>query len=269
MIRKRFITLLAVVALVFNGAVSSWAQVSATQQKPQGNAALQTAKTDKQKVQKAEYEPFLTDESRPNGQNFLSPPPEMLSGEFYNDYYYYKWGIKMREDNSARESAIYDNSAPLREVFSKPFGFVLSKENTPEILKLMERAVRDVSAANTKAKNHFKRIRPFVHFNHESLVPENDAYVKPSYSYPSGHSCRGYMCALVLSAVAPQASDALMNRARQYAFNRLICGHHWKSDIEASMMIASGVFAALVANPDFQKQLAKAQKEYQQLNRAN
>ncbi len=247
--QRRYLPLLTLVALMLSVTVG----------------AQNTATVDKTKSTSQKYKPFLTDESRPDATTFLPAPPEVMSSEFYNDYYYYQWGIQMRADSAACALAVFDNGAARQDVFSEPIGLDISEKTTPEIMTLMERAVADARAANTRAKNHFKRTRPFVVFKQPSLVPQYDEYVIPTYSYPSGHSSRGYMCALVLSAVAPQSTEPLMSRARQYAFNRLICGHHWKSDIEASLMLASSVFAALVANPDFQKQLAKAQKEYREL----
>ncbi len=249
--QRRNISLLILVALMLSVTVSA-----------QNTATVAKAKTTSQK-----YMPFLTDESRPDATTFLPAPPEMMSSEFYNDYYYYQWGIQMRSDSAACALAVFDNGAARQDVFSEPFNLDISEKSTPEIMTLIERAVADVRAANTKAKNHFKRTRPFVVFKQPSLVPQYDEYVIPTYSYPSGHSCRGYMCAMVLSAVAPQSAEPLMSRARQYAYNRLICGHHWKSDIEASLMLASSVFAALVANSDFQQQLAKAQTEYREMTK--
>jgi len=247
--RRRYVSLLILVTLMLSVTVSA-----------QNTVAIAQGKSTSQK-----YKPFLTDESRPDATTFLPAPPEMMSTEFYNDYYYYQWGMQMRADSAACALAVFDNGAARQDVFSQPFGLDISEKTTPEIMTLMERAVADVRAANTKAKNHFKRIRPFVVFKQPSLVPQYDEYVIPTYSYPSGHSCRGYMCAMVLGAVAPHSAAPLMSRARQYAFNRLICGHHWKSDIEASLMLASSVFSALVADSDFQRQLAKAQKEYREL----
>ena len=53
-----------------------------------------------------------------------------------------------------------------------------------------------------------------------------------------------------------------MNRAREYALSRIICGRHWKSDIDASLMLTAGLFANVVVTEAYQAQLAKARAEY-------
>ena len=51
-------------------------------------------------------------------------------------------------------------------------------------------------------------------------------------------------------------------RANAFAMNRVICGHHWKSDIDAGKIEASVIFAAITGTPEYQEQLQKARAEY-------
>jgi len=213
----------------------------------------------------AQYPPaFLTDENRPNGINWLPSPPSQKELSFAYDLYYYHWGHTQRE-GSTGELALSDESAKLNDVFSEALGVQIDSVSTPEILLLAERAVSDAQAANTKAKNYYQRKRPFAMFKEPSLKPWTDEMVAATYSYPSGHSIRGWIYALALTSLAPERADLLLARARQYAMNRVICGHHWKSDTDASVMLASGVYAAIVSTEEFQQQLAKARVEYERL----
>ena len=210
----------------------------------------------------AQYpDPFLTNENRPDGTKWLPMPPSPLSGEFGNDFFYYQWGKTQREGITG-EKALLDESAELYQVFSEALGINLSPEATPEILLLAGAATTDAHAANKHAKNFYQRRRPFATFNEPSLKPEEDEVEALTLSYPSGHASRGWMYALVLSTVAPERTEALMERAREYALNRIICGHHWKSDIDASLMLIAGVFANIVTTEGYQQQLAKARAEY-------
>jgi acid phosphatase (class A) len=52
-----------------------------------------------------------------------------------------------------------------------------------------------------------------------------------------------------------------LDRADEYVHNRLICGVHYASDIEASCMVAYAIFGAMEASPDFQRDLAGAREE--------
>ncbi len=206
-------------------------------------------------------DPYLTDDTRPDGTKWIPEPPTMTGGEFGNDFYYYQWGKTQREGDKAA-AAIFDEGAELYQAFSEAFGVPLTYDGTPEILLLAEAATSDAHAANKRVKNFYQRKRPFATFNEESILPAKDEATGREYSYPSGHSSRGWMFALVLSTVAPERTEILMARARDYALNRVVCGHHWKSDIDASLMLTAGVFANVVVTEAYQKQLAKARAEY-------
>ena len=206
-------------------------------------------------------EGYLTDETRPNGFVWLPPPPELTGADFTYDFYYYQWGRQQR-NSGLGELALNDESAPINEVFGGMLDITLDYENTPEIMNLYERAVTDALAANKKVKNIFQRTRPFAQFKEASLKPETDEEEAGTYSYPSGHSTRGWMTALVLATVIPEAAEALFFRARLYSLNRVICGHHWKTDIDASLMLATGIFATIVCTDEYQAQLVKARAEY-------
>lgn len=132
-------------------------------------------------------------------------------------------------------------------------------------MKLAERATADVQKANTIIKNKYQRKRSFAQFNGPSLKPWTDDEEASTFSFPSGHSSRGWMFALVLSTVAPDHIEALLGRAAEYAHNRVICGHHWKTDIDASALLAAGIFAAVVSSDAYQQQLVKAREEYKRL----
>ena len=209
---------------------------------------------------------YLTEETRPKDYAFILPPPSSTSGEFANDVYYYKWGRDMRANEELSEQALSDESASLYRVFTEEIiGITLSRRTTPEIIRLCERAASDANTANTAVKNEYQRMRPFVTFDEPSLNPDADAEKAESFSYPSGHSTRGYAFALALCTIAPECTSQIMLRAQYYALNRVVCGHHWKSDIDASLLLASAMFANIVCTDEYQQQLVKAREEYRRV----
>ena len=207
-------------------------------------------------------EPYLTDETRPKGLVWLPEPPELTSAVFTYDFYYYQLGRQLREVEGVSEQALSDESAKLWNVFSEVLDIQLSEETTPEIVLLAESAIVDAKKANTVVKNHYQRIRPFAQFNEPSLKPWTDEEEASTYSYPSGHASRGWMYAFVLASVIPEYAEQIFNRALVYADNRVICGHHWKTDIDASLMLAAGIFATIVSTDAFHAQQKKAREEY-------
>ena len=210
---------------------------------------------------------FLTDETRPTQYDFVKAPPLLTSGAFAYDFYYYQWGRGQRDSTGVSEQALSDEAAELFSVYgeSNCIGINLSRETTPEIILLCERAATDAHKANTTVKNKYQRTRPFATFKEESLKPWTDDEEAKTLSYPSGHSSRGYMFALALCTVAPAYTTEIMLRAQQYALNRVICGHHWKSDTDASLLLAATMFANVVCTDEYQAQLKKARAEYQSL----
>jgi acid phosphatase (class A) len=209
-------------------------------------------------------DPFLTDEETPDPLLFLPDPPQFMSSEFYNDYYYYQYGKSLRDTDLGEVAKMYE-SEPLWAVFSSAIGVVISPENTPEIYNLASAAVSDAHKVNTIAKNHFARKRPFAQFNEPSLTPETDEEEKTTLSYPSGHTTRGWIFAFSLIAVAPDKTENIMNVAKDYGLSRVICGHHYKSDIDASFMLASALFVNLAVNDTYREQLVKAKREYEKI----
>jgi len=45
--------------------------------------------------------------------------------------------------------------------------------------------------------------------------------------------------------------------------NRVVCGRHWKSDTDASLIEATAVMSRLHSNQAFLQQLARAREEYE------
>jgi len=80
-------------------------------------------------------------------------------------------------------------------------------------------------------------------------------------SYPSGHSLSGYLLAFTLIEMVPEKKAEILQRADGYAHNRLVCGVHSPSDLEASRRIAYAMFGSLMQEPRFQQELAAARAE--------
>jgi acid phosphatase (class A) len=80
-------------------------------------------------------------------------------------------------------------------------------------------------------------------------------------SYPSGHALTGYLEGLTLAEMVPEKRDEILVRADDYAHNRLVCGVHHASDVEASRRVAYVVFGYMLATPRFQSDLAAAKAE--------
>jgi len=58
-----------------------------------------------------------------------------------------------------------------------------------------------------------------------------------------------------LTQLVPEKRQQILDRAEEYAHNRLICGVHYASDIEAGRRVAYTIFGSLLASPNFQRGL--------------
>jgi len=145
--------------------------------------------------------------------------------------------------------------------FSCALGVDISERNTPHLNMLLRRTLSDAGLSTYKAKDKYQRTRPFVAFNTGSCTPNDEAALRKDGSYPSGHSALGWAWALVLTEVAPDRTDALLQRGRAFAQSRGVCGVHWKSDIEAGRLMGSATVARLHENAVFKAQVAAARAE--------
>lgn len=114
------------------------------------------------------------------------------------------------------------------------------------------------SVAGAALKPVFARVRPYN--TDKTLHPACDTTDLPN-SYPSGHALTGYLEGLTLAKIVPEKRTAILARADEYAHQRLICGVHYPSDVEASRRVAYVVFGYMLATPKFQHDLAAARTE--------
>jgi acid phosphatase (class A) len=159
------------------------------------------------------------------------------------------------------------DAAQLYPRFEEAFGRPIDKKTSPALVTLLDRAIEDVDATASAAKDYFHRPRPFQRIQlqrvcDKSTAPTPEAHPTQGNSYPSGHSTHGWTVAMILARVAPDRSAALFARAQMYQESRLVCGMHFPSDVEAGHEVAIAVVSHLDASNDFQTDLSKARKEH-------
>lgn len=145
--------------------------------------------------------------------------------------------------------------------FSCALGLNISAEATPHLNMLLRRTLADAGLATYRAKDTYKRARPFMTANDAICTPAQEEALRKDGSYPSGHASLGWAWALVLTEVAPERANALIQRGHAFAQSRAICGVHWQSDVQAGMLVGAGVVAQLHNNADFNAQLGAARQE--------
>ena len=223
------------------------------------------------KAQNNDVKLYFSKEELPDLIKCLPPPPAFNSPEFSYDVIRYQWGKTQRLDSVraaiARRDAVWTYEALLAE-FNIPFGLNISKTETPEIWKLLETSLATTDQMRVAPKAYYHRLRPFEMYEEHLLSTETEAELSGEGSYPSGHTMRGWLAALLLAEINPARADTLFARGWMYSESRVIEGAHWQSDIDATRVGASIGYAALHTSPEFLAQLEKARNEFRWLTGA-
>ncbi|MBR2839367.1 MAG: phosphatase PAP2 family protein [Kiritimatiellae bacterium] len=195
----------------------------------------------------------------------LPAPPEPGSADFARDVARYEWGKEQRKDPEraalARHDAVWSYET-IADAFSRPFGTELSATNTPQIWKVLEDSLSTTDQMRVAPKAFFHRRRPFAYFNEEPLCPKEDGVWRDEGSYPSGHTLRSMVAALLLAEINPARANEIFARAMQYGESRVISGAHWQSDVDMTRIAAAFAYSSLQTMPAFRDQMHRAKAEF-------
>lgn len=206
---------------------------------------------------------YLTQAQLPDSLALLPPPPAAGSAA-------------MEQDEAARQRALALAGTPRYAVakadaargfqdtldaFSCPLGATISKDGTPGLYNLLVRMRIDTRRASYRAKNHYKRVQPFVLHHTKTCSASEEELVRAEGAYPSARSAVGWAYALVLAELNPARSSEIMQRGRQFEESRVICDVQWQSDVEAGQRVGAATLAQLRRNAAFNADLGIAQKE--------
>jgi acid phosphatase (class A) len=145
--------------------------------------------------------------------------------------------------------------------FKSVFGAHFNPEELPRTAALGVHVKNEQSVVGGQLKRAYQRPRPYqTDATLHPVCPIKSAHD----SYPSGHALTGYLEAFTLIEIAPERRTEILQRADEFAHNRLVCGVHYPTDIEASRRVAYAVFGYMLATPRFQRDVADARQEMRQ-----
>lgn len=206
---------------------------------------------------------YLDPAQVPDSLALVPPPPAEGSAAMAADREAY--GKTVAESSPERWAQAAADANLVFPASVKGFGDILGVEidsaKTPHLAMLLQRSMIDAGLGTYKAKAHYARVRPFVAMESATCSPQDEAALRKDGSYPSGHASIGWAWALVLTEVAPEKANALLQRGRDFGESRVVCRVHWRSDVAAGRLVAAGVVALLQADPVFSAQMALARSE--------
>ena len=207
---------------------------------------------------------YLAPEDLPNSLTLIPPPPAPDSTAFALDVEVAKNTFALRDTpRFALAVSDYDLQLPhFIDTFSCALNTQITKENAPYLYNLLSRAFTDIGLSTYAAKNYYQRERPFQ-YNHEPIaVPDAQAFLEKDPSYPSGHTALGWGFALILTEIAPERTDEILARGRAFGESRIVCNHHWFSDVVWGRFMGAATVARLHADPTFLADMEAAKTEF-------
>ena len=191
-----------------------------------------------------------------DGLALLPPPPATNSSEYAADL--------------ASVRAVFHARTPAKELraetdaslsifnFAPAIGDFFNGENFPKVEALFETVQTNISETINLPKEHWNRLRPYqVDSTLKFGKPEKNA------SYPSGHSTRGTVQALVLAELFPAQREAILEIGRNIGWDRVLLGKHFPTDVFAGRVLGQAIARELMKSPAFQRDLAEAKAEVQ------
>ncbi|MCX6917370.1 MAG: phosphatase PAP2 family protein, partial [Verrucomicrobia bacterium] len=207
---------------------------------------------------------YLAPTNLPNSLALIPPPPAPGSAAYAHDVEVAKNTFALRDTpRFALAASDFDLKLPhFVEVFSCALNTQITKENAPYLYNLLSRAFTDIGLSTYAAKNHYKRTRPFQQNGEPMAVPEARAFLEKDPSYPSGHTALGWGYALILTELAPDRDNEILARGRAFGESRIVCNHHWYSDVVWGRFMGAATVARLHADPTFLADLGAAKAEF-------
>lgn len=207
---------------------------------------------------------YLDPKSLPNSLALIPSPPAPGSAAFANDEEVARKTFALRDTPRFRLAASdYDLRLPhVIDDFSCALGARITKDNAPYLYTLLCRSFSDIGRSTYAAKNYYKRARPFMQNKEPMAVPEARELLEKDPSYPSGHTALGWGFALILCELAPDRADQILARGRAFGESRIVCNHHWFSDVVWGRAVGAATVARLHADPTFRADLEAARAEF-------
>ncbi|NIJ08509.1 acid phosphatase (class A) [Sphingomonas vulcanisoli] len=143
-------------------------------------------------------------------------------------------------------------------LFADAIGPGFDLDRLPATKALFQTVRQEEKAAVDRAKDHFRRNRPWIVDASLHACATND---DPQSSYPSGHTTMAYSMAAILARLVPDRAPAILSRAADYAHSRIICEQHFPSDLAAGQAFGMMIAERLMQQPAFQRQFQAAAAE--------
>ncbi|HEU5124865.1 MAG TPA: phosphatase PAP2 family protein [Verrucomicrobiae bacterium] len=197
-------------------------------------------------------ERYLSDAQQPDILTLLPPPP--VGVEQAADLATVRAVHNSTSSNELAQAKTEGNFKVF--VFTPAIGDFFQPGKFPKTEAFFKRVRRDSDHIVNLGKDHWKRLRPI------NADPSLNWGVRDSsFSYPSGHSTRATIYALLLAEIFPDRKDEILAIGRQTGWHRVQMAMHYPSDIFAGRVLAQAVVRKLKNDPEFEHEFAEVKEE--------
>jgi acid phosphatase (class A) len=140
--------------------------------------------------------------------------------------------------------------------FADVLGEGFTAQKLPQTARLFARLTKTIGPTVNPAKEHWHRARPFVTSSAVEPLSRPDGD-----TYPSGHGALARLYAIVLADLVPGKRDAIFVRAGRFAWNRVVNGVHYPTDVESGAIAGTLIAQALQSDVAFRADFTAAQRE--------
>lgn len=146
--------------------------------------------------------------------------------------------------------------------FAAVLGPDFTAQRLPATAALFAEVKKETNRAKNEAKQTWHRERPCP-VNSCQWDPEGDAadWKNRDYGYPSGHSTRATVFALLLGHLLPQRAAALDRYAREVGWRRVVRGVHTPQDIFAGRVLGQALGRDFLSSPAMRHDMEAAARE--------
>lgn len=170
----------------------------------------------------------------------IGPPPEPGSEGFAQDLAIVLW---MQETRTEAQIALATSQEDFDlDDFADILAVPITHVNALELRAVLDEIIREMKQEYEAIKAHYARARPYKQSDLVHPVFEHEG----SKGYPSGHSTRGMVYALLLADIFPEQKDALIEYGKHVGYNRVLVGVHFPSDVHAGQTLGTAYAEAIL-----------------------
>jgi acid phosphatase (class A) len=141
--------------------------------------------------------------------------------------------------------------------FASSIGPFFQTNRFPKTEAFFQRVQKETDEVTATGKAFWRRPRPY---QVETNLLRGDLE-KGAGSYPSGHSTRATVCALLLAELFPEHRASILEEGREIGWERVVLGKHYPSDIYAGRVLGQAIVGEMKANRAFRRDFDQARIE--------